>query len=456
MRYALMAAVAVAAAGCSFDPSGSTEGSDAAAADAAPGAADAAEAPADASGTCEPRCEGATLVQCAGNVEQPVDCEAGCSEQGGPHCGALVPANGVAAGELDGVDGALLVAADDVVRVWAATGQIDRNGVAIRVAGEGVLGGIRYIAGPPYNVFVFDDLDVANAGYLEVRGSLTSPVVFLVRDAVVVNGLINVSGGLGCPELNKRCGGPGAGNGGSSAFMPGGCAAGGAGVGEGGGGGGALGQDGAAGGAADTSAGGAGGAASACGGEGSIPLIGGSGGDAGGTDVTPSGGGVGGGGGGALQLTSLVSITIARDGTGGQAPGVWAAGAGGQGVGFGSGGGGGGSGGAVLLEAPVVELGPASILAANGGGGGEGAGTGDGADGVYGLQPATGGGGTVEGHGGAGGYGTTAPTAGDPYSSGGGGGGGGAGRIHIRTRPSGLTAEGTTSPPIHWTEIALD
>lgn len=152
--------------------------------------------------------------------------------------------------------------------------------------------------------------------------------------------------------------------------------------------------------------------------------------------VGANAGGASGRGGGALALFAGVRIDV--QGT------INASGARGQGgpgnASPGRGAGGGGSGGMIVLDAPLVEIGPAGQIFANGGGGGEGGG--NPAAGNHGSAPASwnvaaagGAGGSVGGDGGDGSVGTTAgQTAnGSASTEGGGGGGGGAGAIRIVT-----------------------
>ena len=429
---------------CSFDPKGSPNGI----VDAGIGpdaiVADARIGP-DGPFMCVAHCEGATLVECSANVEQRNDCPVDCVEAGGPHCGDLVGSNDLDPDLLVGADGELRAMDGDIITIQADTGQISRGATLLRPAGEGLVNGIRYVQGPPYNVFVFDRLRIDRNGTVLLRaistGGVTSPAIFYLSDRAEINGLIDIT--AGCPDSTRWCAGVGGGNGGTTTFLPLGCARGS----EGstgvlsdatGGGGGGFGQDGGAGGDSADFSGGAGGVNTTCTGEILVPLEGGSGGDRGGD------GGRGGGGGGALQITALRSIEIAPAG-GGVPAGVWAGGGGGEGGGIFSGGGGGGSGGAILLESPVVDVASGAILAANGGGGGEGDGSGNGQDGLLAAMPAGGGGGGVVRHGGPGGCCTTAPEVGDGPGGGTGGGGGGAGRIRINGRD--VTVSGTSTPP---------
>ncbi len=394
---------------------------------------------------CVERCDGATLVECNAGVEQRTMCRVDCSEAGGPHCADLVGSNDLDPDWLVGADGELRAMDGDIITIQADTGQITRGATIIRPVGEGLVNGIRYIQGPPYNIFVFDRLRVDRNGTVLVRsiaaGGFTSPVILFLSDRADINGLIDIT--AGCADSTRWCAGVGGGNGGTSTVLPSGCAPGAEGSSDiladnTGGGGGGFGQNGANGGDSVDFSGGAGGINTTCSGASLVPLEGGSGGDQGGD------GGRGGGGGGALQITSLRSIESAPAG-GGVPAGVWAGGAGGGGGGIFDGGGGGGAGGAIFLEAPVVEVQSGSILAANGGGGGEGDGSGNGQDGLLADMPAGGGGGAVVRHGGPGGCCTIPPEIGDGPGSGTGGGGGGAGRIRINGRD--VTVNGTVTPP---------
>lgn len=156
--------------------------------------------------------------------------------------------------------------------------------------------------------------------------------------------------------------------------------------------------------------------------------------------------GVRGAGAGAIQLTARTWIAL--DGT------ILAGGAGGGGGNAQSGGGGGGSGGMIGLEAPMVTIGPTSVVAANGGSGGGGSDSGArGGDGVTGLpsaQRAAGGLGADSTSNNDGGDGSGGPVlmggdgvTGDPNA--GGGAGGGAGYICIAS-PSVSTTTAVISP----------
>ncbi len=164
-----------------------------------------------------------------------------------------------------------------------------------------------------------------------------------------------------------------------------------------------------------------------------IPLIGGSAGGAGASFTSE--GSIGGNGGGALQLVSQTRILLGSQGR------VDASGGGGlRGRGGGSGG---GSGGAILLEAPTVDVEVGALLGVSGGAGARGITpddcgvsqeeSEDGADGRAERTPAPGTSTMVcSGGGGAGSDSEGEPRAGKDARDAGGG-GGGAGRIRINT-----------------------
>ncbi len=152
---------------------------------------------------------------------------------------------------------------------------------------------------------------------------------------------------------------------------------------------------------------------------------------------------IGGRGGGAIQISSRTRIVI---GDGAQAGSIQANGLGGLYGVVGGGGAGGGSGGGVLLEAPVVSVGPASGMSANGGGGS--CGTLNGNNGTFSTSSAPlvncagdygdgGWGGSLEQDAGNG-------TNGSGSSPRGGGGGGAVGRVRINTADGTYTFDGTS------------
>jgi hypothetical protein len=281
--------------------------------------------------------------------------------------------------------------------------------------------------GPEVAVLLAASLTIAEGIDVEVVGE--RPLVILAAGAVEIRGAIaaidpfyrfhGCGGGHGCEFNTVPTAGHGPGGGGAS-YGSGGA-----------GGGGHCGAGGAGGnGAAGSLDPGAGGDPY---GEAAIaPLDGGSAG--GKRDL-----GAGGAGGGALQISSAAAIRIAGTGV------VNMSGNGGKG----HAGGGGGAGGAILLEAPWVEI--AGVLAANGGGGGAGGVAGDGMAGQPGAAPALGGATADGAPGGDGAWGGALDGArGGAYDGGlsGGGGGGGAGWIRINAADGGAEITGVVSPAL--------
>jgi hypothetical protein len=294
----------------------------------------------------------------------------------------------------------------------------------VRPAGRGDAAGIELIRVPGgetgYAVFAVDRFEVAEAGWLIGTGRV--PLVILAATEIRVAGVITVGADRVPGHDGPGAGGFGGAPGGEvQGFGPGG---GGPGVrpsttefAGSGGAGGTFGSIGGSGGPLSVVPGGA--PADPYGSVELNPLIGGSGGGGGGG--VP--GARGGPGGGALQLTAGRRLVLEGEGI------IDAGGGGGFGLGPG---GGGGSGGALLIEAPVVEL--RGFVGANGGAGGhdfEEQGEGGWAARVPALgRPSQGG--SV---GGSGAGSDVAGEAGSGLPSGGssGGGGGGAGRIRIQT-----------------------
>jgi hypothetical protein len=377
---------------------------------------------------------------------------AGDASVGAP---ALVPSNGLAFDpKATGVP-----AIEGVIDVDTDTGEIRLASAVLRAAGPGVVSGIGYErverGGVPIGVLTLASLRVAADAVVRARGQAALAVV--VSEAVVIDGLVEV----GANQRGDRtepgpAGGAGAGSGAAPAA---GCAPGGpgrtvdidgTGGGEPGGGGGGYGSPGGDGGDGIAPTAGRGMGGRLCGSPTLEPLIGGSGGGAGGVYMvalraaqsTFAIGGAGGGGGGAVQITAATSILVGPRGA------ISAGGAGGDsarpiaGMPDYGGGGGGGAGGGILLEAPSVTV--AGTLAANGGGGGSAEDGTAGEDGGLGGTPARGGIATV-GDGGAGAAGGALAQA-APDGSDAGGGGGGGGRIRINSIEP-LAATGTISPP---------
>lgn len=266
--------------------------------------------------------------------------------------------------------------------------------------------------GPQVRIVSVSFVDLQSGAILRATGQ--RPLVIVSWSDATVSGEIDLSSTLAspgaganpaaCPEIALQHG----------ADSP---------EGAGGGGGGGFGSIGAAGGPGDggLTAAGAGGAAV------SPPdaLRGGCSGGRGGNSLA----GRGGNGGGALHLAAQDTITV---------DGVLNAGGSGGGASSGdrSGGSGAGSGGLIDLQASIVRLGTAAVLASNGGGGGGGSDGGialAGRDALPGALPAPGG--TGQGMGAAGGDGAFAQTdalPGQTAGRGGGGGGGGAGYVIVR------------------------
>lgn len=348
--------------------------------------------------------------------------------------------------------------AAQIIVADTGTGQIRIcGGGDLRAAGSGIIAGIdfRRVTSSPldHGVFALDTMTVATGGTLRWIGDV--PGIVLAKGPIVVDGTIDLSGGLLACDFasacgvadDRRCSGPGPGLGGGDSADGSGTGRGGRGnVGgassEHGGGGGGFGAVGGKGGGSD------GGSFGIVYGTATLtPLVAGSGGGGG-----RSGGSTtlyGGGGGGGLQLTSLGSISIT---------GTIKASGGGGGYGgntFGHGGGGGGSGGALLLEAANLTI--TGAVTANGGGGGAGKAPSldpsNGEDGRGDATAAFGGSGAGAFSGGNGGM-LTVPTGrqGLPItntpSDGSGGGGGGVGRIYLRSRAGGIMITGGTVSPM--------
>jgi hypothetical protein len=361
------------------------------------------------SGACVAACAGDNLVCGASTVA----CVLGCDDAGEVRCRQLVPSNGVT--WLLGGTAELVLTGR--VRIDTSTGEIRDldNEVTLRAAGAGDIGGITFATPGTLGVFGVASVTIAAGADVEVRGS--RPLVLLVGGDVMIEGVLDASGG--CSDGTKPCPGPGGGAGGTTGEAAG-CGKGARGTDTSGGDYPTHARGGGGGGAREPGAIGAGGTPGgvACGPTSLEPLAGGSGGGRGGATA----GGAGGGGGGALQISAAGAITIEASGV------IDAGGAGGQtGQGTLDGGGGGGAGGAVLLEAERVTV--AGVIATNGGaGGGHAPNLGNGEDGRRSAMPALGP--TGSWGGGDGGTGTIAPKPGRAPDHGGGG-GGAAGRIRI-------------------------
>jgi len=462
---AVLGVLSCALAACSFDPAGPAGAGDvdadvvaidgAATDDAV--AIDAA-APVDGA-ACVARCDGATLVTCTGSAEVRTPCDLGCSTTGTPHCATIDPSNLPDTSDLAGVTGALAFVAGERHYIDTDTGEIYyiANGdvdtkVVLRAAGTGLVAGINFRAlDATTAVLAVSSFDLAAGMTFEGYGA--RGLILLSAGPVAIGGTIDWTPAI-CSasgvlfSINRRCGGPGAGSGGTRMAPAGtGCAGGAGGTGGGGddigGAGGGMGTAGARGGGTPTKPAAVPAALTACPGPTLEPLRGGSGGGAG----SPSGMSYGGGGGGALQITSLASIRIGNPAAAQRAQ-IYAGGAGGKGtLVTNGGGGGGGSGGAILLEAPAVTVINADLIASGGGGAGgrlmSSASQVTTADGGWASVSgaATGGVGDVRGGaGGAGAFNGAAAGEGGGGLDGTGGGGGGLGRIRINTRDGTVTA----------------
>jgi len=384
---------------------------------------DAAEANADACVAAD-RCEGATLVTCAGSVA----CSHGCD---GDHCLTLAPSNGLSSSLLTGASADV---SGDKLDFDTDSGKIKGPGNStLRMQGEGVISDIGFTVIDGMGVFTAHSFDLGAGAAWTVGGSNTF-VLFAATD-VAIHGTIDVGALAGN-------GGPGGRSGGTTTNDPP-CRglvglAGAIGFGEGGGGGGGAtaGGNGAPSNATTFGAGG-----SLCASPSTIPLRGGNGGGAGGVVAATETvrGGRGGGGGGAIALVAMDEIVV--DGVIG-APGD-------GGLSLGDGGGGGGGGGAVFLEAPSIVL--DGVLTANGAGG-AGPSASIGSRGHLGDATTAAGGQFAGVSGGRGGAGMASPTDGQTSVIGttaarGGGGGGAVGRIELRSVTVTASPAAVESPP---------
>lgn len=268
--------------------------------------------------------------------------------------------------------------------------------------------------GTKLKVFVVKSLRIPSGVAARVVASV-DPIAIVALDTIEIEGSLLVepglAGGFAAPNADAVGNGPGGGKNAS-------------GGGQGDGGGGYCGKGGSGGGA------GAGGGGATYGNAQLSPLLPGSSGA--GQFAAP--------GGGALQL---VAKNMIRVGPGGS-------------INVGGGGsdqGGAGAGGALLLEAPSVQI--AGKIAANGGGGGAGTGSLDGKDGQLDDLPTSAGAGDARGGGGgAGGAGASvdgqAGVGNSDYPDGNfaGNGGGGAGRIRINTTSGAAAVTGLVSPSL--------
>ena len=359
---------------------------------------------------------------------------------------AFVPSNFGSVVPIDAGSGTLDIGIDAFV-YWVAnteTGEIlaydgpdigSASSTTIRAAGTGEdsVSGIYFVlipgaSAPNVGVFASQELRIRSGAFLHGVGA--AALALYSQGDVLIEGTISVAadtlgtfgpgpGGYPGANIGATAGfGPGAGQAGSDSG--GSYTSGGGGASFGGtGGAGGIGTD-----FFNPVAGGTSG--STYGNVELVPLVGGSGGGSGGFTA-----GRGGNGGGAVQITSLLSITLALGSV------IDACGGGGEGTldGNQGAGSGGGSGGSVLLESPVVSI--SGFIGANGGSGSRGADFDNaGMNGSAGTPltapvlgpPAQNG----NGGGGSGSDDTGNAVNGEDESDGGGGGGGG-GRIRINT-----------------------
>ena len=407
--------------------------------DAPDGDASETEEPADGDldAECEDgaeRCGGDVLEVCVGGRwETGEECTMGCAADGS-RCLEALPSG--PPGDL-GVFGEAELELSSEAIFDTDTGRIaDADGVELRGAGEGELAGVAFttIDGDclGVGVFAFERLTVQPGAIL--RGVGSRGLVVLTRARMDLHGDVTVSasgleagaGGYLGGARGEPGDGPSGGQAGESWTSC--CDSGGGGGGHVGGGG--------SGGSSRSATGGSGGSVS--GSETLVPLCGGSGGGGEEGVFFADQGSEGGGGGGALQLFSADAVIVHPDGS------VRASGGGGSG-GHPGGGGGGGAAGAILIEAPTVEV--AGALVANGGGGGSGGHL----AGFAGADGDDGGSGGVAGplgaEGGSGGVGDLCDgDDGLPSDNNGGGGGGSAGRLRLNARDAVVAITGSVSP----------
>ncbi|MBE7449635.1 MAG: hypothetical protein HS111_12275 [Kofleriaceae bacterium] len=268
--YRALACAFGALVACSFTPSGdggggdddAAVGDDAAGDDAGPGVdavtpdapATTDAAPPDAG--CVETCSGDDAITCSGGTPMSERCDLGCSTTGGVHCRVMVPSNLPDASDLTGVTAGLTFAPAQDYYLLTDTGEIvyDVGGVrmTLRAAG-GDVGGTRFrVVSDTLAVLAVDTLTLPATA--RVYGFGNRGLIVLARGAITIGGEIDFSAGCFLGQtFTRACGGPGAGDGGTSAAVNGaGCAgsAGGArrhrGTSSTGGGGGALRDRGAA------------------------------------------------------------------------------------------------------------------------------------------------------------------------------------------------------------------
>jgi hypothetical protein len=418
------------------------------------------------SSTCNDDASAYAVCDDAGEAYVSTGCLVGCSTDGGAHCLTLYPSPPVSTTDLTvaGVEAITLGTGTTIFNTndGSITGGLTRSPNALNTAVE-VKDGIAFHQSGTTGIWSFGDLTIPNGATLKILGLNAAALVSngtLLVDGVIDARPMDGSGNL-CPDSGSA--GPGAYAGGSTCNCGPGGDYGAAGAGPGGGMGGQTGPGISpatlGGGAGHAAVGGTGGLSS--GGTIIFTTSGGAAYDAathdaaaggsGGGESVSGGLGLGGGGGGVVTLVAAYVISI---GDGLAVEGVNAGGCGGWS------GGGGGSGGTVLLEAPFVQLGAKSTLAANGGSGGpSGTDAGNlGSPGGLGSAPATSFGyvpSTVPGScpgvgpGGAG----DSPAGGNTAACAGasGGGGGAAGYVLVRTMtgaPTQLSSLAVISPSL--------
>jgi hypothetical protein len=399
------------------------------------------DGPASSEAGCVPFCaDPSTLNGC---VEPPYACSFECmAVDGGAKCTQIHPTPPVDTFDL-ALPGTTDVTLTTSTRFAVETGAIDNlrppnkdpltpevsSGIGFRLA--------KASTGVYVGIWSFKSLTVE--GGVTVRFTAGNPAALVAASALTVAGILDARG----YDVNgKLCvdgvSGPGGGAGGVAGKNGAGAGAGKAATPStaysGGPSGGAFGGTGGAGGAGSNAATNPGAAAAAAYGAPALsPILAGSGG--GGAYAA------GGGGGGAIQLVAGTRVVI---GGGAAVGGVNAGGCNGHGGVFGSAGSAGGSGGAILIEAPALDMKANGVLAANGGGGATGGGAADPTAGQLSSNPAFGAIINGYGYGGNGGAGTTANggngTAAPVGASGAGGAGGGAvGHVRINNRSGSFT-----------------
>ncbi len=393
-------------------------------------------------------CIADTLRQCsaAGATATDTVCGWGCDETGDGRCRTLTPAaDGAMTADtlpMTGLADVMLVGGMTIDTAFGKIGSTPAAAESVRHLGMGLVDGITFEQRGNTAVFVMKSLHFVQGIGTPLNFVGTDAPILIADGEIVIDGIVDLHGGT----CTSTIAGPGGFDGGLKNQPAQDFPNHGAGdaivdnkLGGGGGGYGSVGGNGGNGVAPSTPtpAGGA-----VFGTPEIASLDGGGGGGGGGGN-----GGPGGGGGGAIQLISNTRIRILTGG-------INAGGCGGRSGNAGNdAGGGGGAGGAILLEAPIIEIDGA--LAVNGGGGGAGASSGT----VYAeagrldRSPAIG---VAAGaSGGNGAAGPAGATNGATTGGKGGGGGGGFGRIRINTRTdTGLTLSNNAVLSPNFTDTA--